>query len=130
MQAAKPLATYRRLRTEPHWRLMAGQKAPAVIALLQILLLQSEPVLPASVFIERLTEELDDLRTRGEDLPQSAQAYAADWLSEGYLIRRFPPGSTEESYELSAPAAPLPRFGSSRVSKLHGPPPRRAGWPW
>ena len=38
---------------------------------------------PASVFLERLTEELDDLRARGEDLPQTAQAYAADWLAEG-----------------------------------------------
>jgi hypothetical protein len=110
LQAARPLATYRRLRTEPHWRLMAGQKSPAVIALLQTLLLQSDAVLPASVFLERLTEELEDLRDRGEDLPQSAQAYAADWLSEGYLVRRFPPGSSEESYELSAPAAAAIRF--------------------
>jgi hypothetical protein len=110
MQAAKPLATYRRLRAEPHWRLVASQKAPAVAALLQVLLLQSESVLPASIFLERLSEELDDLRARGEDLPQTAQAYAADWLSEGYLVRRFPPGAHEECYELSSPAAAAIRF--------------------
>jgi hypothetical protein len=110
MQAAKPLATYRRLRAEPHWRLIASQKAPAVVALLQVLLLQSESVLPASIFLERLSEELDDLRARAEDLPQTAQAYAADWLSEGYLVRRFPAGANEECYELSGPAAAAIRF--------------------
>jgi hypothetical protein len=61
IQAAKPLATYRRLRVEPHWRLIASQKAPAVAALLQVLLLQSETVLSASIFLGRLSEELDDL---------------------------------------------------------------------
>jgi hypothetical protein len=110
IQAAKPLATYRRLRVEPHWRLIASQKAPAVAALLQVLLLQAETVLSASIFLGRLSEELDDLRARGEDLPQAAQAYASDWLSEGYLIRRFPPGANEECYELSGPAAAAIRF--------------------
>jgi hypothetical protein len=43
-------------------------------------------------------------------LPQTAQAYAADWISEGYLVRRFPPGAHEECYELSGPAAASIRF--------------------
>ena len=110
MKAAKPLATYRRLRAQPLWRLLSGQKAPAAISLLQVLLLDAETALPASVFLERLSEELDDLRARGEDLPQTAQADAADWLAEGYLIRRLPPGAYEESYELSASAAAAIRF--------------------
>lgn len=110
MKAAKPLATYRSLRSQPLWRLLAGQKAPVAVALLQVLLHDSEQLLPASVFLERLAEELEDLRARGEDLPQTAQAYAADWLAEGYLIRRFPPGASEESYELAASAAAAIRF--------------------
>jgi hypothetical protein len=110
VKAAKPLATYRCLRAQPLWRLPSGQKAPAAIALLQVLLLDSESALPASVFLERLSEELDDLRAWGEDLPQPAQAYAADWLAEKYLVRRFPPGAHEEVYELSAPATAAIRF--------------------
>ena len=95
------------------WRLLAGQKAPAAIALLQVLLFEPGQPVPASVFLERLEEEIEDLRDHGEDLPQPAQAYAADWLSEGYLVRRFPAGATEESYELSAPAAAAIRFVAS-----------------
>ncbi len=110
MKAAQPLATYRNLRSQPLWRLLAGQKATATIALLQVLLHDSEQILPASTFLERLSEELEDLRALGEDLPQNAQAYAADWLAEGYLVRRFPPGATEESYELATPAAAAIRF--------------------
>ncbi len=110
MKAAKPLATYKQLRDQPLWRLLSGQKAPAAIALLQVLLLDAEAAVPASVLVERLSEELDDLRARGEDLPQTAQAYIADWLEQRYLIRRFPTGAHEEVYELSAPAAAAIRF--------------------
>src|SRR5579863_599846 len=117
MKAAMPLATYRNLRSQPLWRLLAGQKAAAAIALLQVLLYDSEQPVPASVFLERLFEELEDLRARGEDMPQTAQAYAADWLAEGYLVRRFPSGANEESYELSAPAAAAIRF----IASLHAP---------
>src|SRR5437879_839025 len=110
MNAAKPIATYKRLREQPVWRILAAQKAPATIALLQVLLFEGKGTLAASAFIEQLNQELDDLRARGEDLPQTAQAYAADWLAEGYLVRRFPAGAAEESYELSAPAAAAIRF--------------------
>ncbi len=50
-------------------------------------------------------------------MPQTAQAYAAVWLAEGYLVRRFPSGANEESYELSAPAAAAIRF----IASLHAP---------
>jgi hypothetical protein len=117
MKAARPLAIYRGLRSQPLWRLLAGQKAPAALALLEALLYDSEQILPASVFLERLAAELEDLRQRGEDLPQTAQSYAADWLAEGYLVRRFPPGAGEESYELAAPAVAAIRF----LAGLHNP---------
>ena len=45
------------------------------------------------------------LRARGEELPQSAQAYVAEWLSQGWLTRRFPAGAVEEEFELTADAA-------------------------
>jgi hypothetical protein len=105
VKAEKPIATYRRMRTEPLWKLLASDNAPVVIGLLQTHLYESERRLPASTFIERIERDLEELRAQGADLPQTAQAYIATWLAEGYLERRFYTGSPEEEYELSASAA-------------------------
>ena len=59
---------------------------------------------------ERVSRELDALRSAGEDLPQSPQAYVADWLRQGWLVRRLPDAAPEETYELSADAAAALRF--------------------
>jgi hypothetical protein len=114
-RADKTIATYRRLRDQPLWRLLAADNGPAVLALLQTHLLEGDRSLPASIFYERLHRDLEDLRARGEDLPRTAQAYVADWLAAGYLERRFPPGATEEEYELSAAAAGALRFAAGLV---------------
>jgi len=53
---------------------------------------------------------LEELRALGDDLPQTAQAYVANWLSNGYLERRFPPGAAEEKYELSTATVAAIRF--------------------
>jgi hypothetical protein len=110
MKADKPIAVYRRLRSEPVWRLLASRHAPIVIGLLQAHLLDGEQRLPASIFHERIGRDLEDLRAQGEDLPQSAQVYVADWLREGYVERRYPAGAAEEEYELSAAGAAAIRF--------------------
>jgi hypothetical protein len=104
MKTYSRLATYQRLRQQPQWRLLAADHAPAVLALLGGLLLEGERTLPASMLHERLARELDELRLRGMDLPRTAQAYVADWLSAGWLERRFPEGGSEEVYELSTQA--------------------------
>ena len=72
-------------------------------------------MLLAPVIRERKGEHLsvfEELRAQGEDFPQTAQAYVASWLADGYLERRFPAGASEEEYELSTAAVEAIRFVS------------------
>ncbi|QJE00225.1 DUF3375 domain-containing protein [Massilia forsythiae] len=110
MKADKPLAIYRQLRTQPLWRLLAADTGPTVLALLQTHLYEDERSLPASILHERIERDLEQLRNRGEDWPQTAQLYVARWLGEGYLERRFPPGSKEEEYELATSTVDAIRY--------------------
>jgi len=61
---------------------------------------------------ERIGRDLEALRAQGDDFPQTAQAYIANWLAEGFLDRRFPPTASEEEYELSTAAVEAIRFVS------------------
>jgi hypothetical protein len=115
MKADKALATYQRLRQQPLWRLLAAPSGPAALALMQTHLYDNERSLPASIFHERIARELEHLRARGYDWPQTAQAYVAVWLAEGYLARRFPSGAPEEEYELSTATIEAIRFISGQV---------------
>jgi hypothetical protein len=115
MKAERLILAYQRLRGQPLWRLLVADHAPAIIALLQTHLLGTEQSVPASIFHERIDRDLEELRARGENLPQTAQAYVADWLRSGYLERRFPDGATEERYELSAAATSALRFVANLV---------------
>lgn len=115
MKADKTLATYRRLRQQPLWRLLAGLNGPTTLGLLQTHLYDDERSLPASIFHERIERELERLRGQGEEWPQPAQAYVAGWLAEGYVERRFPTGATEEQYELSAATVEAIRFVSGQI---------------
>lgn len=110
MKALRGAASLRNLREQPLWRLLAAIKGPVVIALLQSLFTETEKELPSSVLHERLTRDLDDLRAAGEELPQTTQAYVAEWLGQGWLTRRFPAGASEEEYELSSDALTALRF--------------------
>ncbi len=117
MKALRGAAALRNLRGQPLWRLLAADKAPLVIALLQELLLEGDKVLAASVLYERLGRALEDLRAADEELPQTAQGYVADWLGQGWLLRRLPAGASEEQYELSAEAAAAIRFVTSLLKR-------------
>ncbi len=117
MNSSKAIASYRRLRAQALWRLLAADSAPAVLALLQAHLLEEKRALPASVLFDRMERDLETLRSQGEDLPQSAQAYVASWLAAGYLVRRFPAGASEEEYELTAAAASAIRFVNSLIER-------------
>ena len=110
MKALRATAALRNLREQPLWRLLAATKAPAVIATLQSLFAETEKALPSSVLHERLARGLDALRSAGEDLPQTPQAYVAEWLNQSWLTRRFPAGASEEEYELSADTLTALRF--------------------
>ena len=118
MKADKSLATYRQLRSQPLWRLLAAANGPTVLALLEAHLYDSERSLPASILHERIERELERLRNRGEEWPQTAQQYVASWLADGYLERRFPPGSQEEEYELATATIQAIRFVSG-MAKPH-----------
>ncbi|KLU21648.1 hypothetical protein EOS_34560 [Caballeronia mineralivorans PML1(12)] len=113
MKARRTAAALDNLRNQPLWRLLAATKGPVFIALLQSLFLDVDKVLPSSVMHERLVREIDALRADGEELPQTAQAYVTEWLNNGWLSRRFPPGASEEEYELSADALTALRFVTS-----------------
>jgi hypothetical protein len=110
MKTLRAAAALRDLREQPLWRLLAAIKAPLVIALLQGLFSDGVKALPSSVLHERLGRDIDQLRATGEDMPQAPQAYVAEWLSQGWLTRRFPAGASEEEYELSADALSAIRF--------------------
>lgn len=113
MKADKTIAIYRRIRNQPLWRLLASTNGATVVGLLQSHLYEEERSLPASVLFDRLTLDLEDLRAQGDDFPQTAQAYVLNWLNDGYLARRFPPGATEEEYELSTATVEAIRFVSA-----------------
>nr|WP_314543527.1 DUF3375 domain-containing protein [uncultured Massilia sp.] len=115
MKADKSLATYRQLRNQPLWRLLAADTGPTVLALLQTHLYDNERSLPASILHERIERDLEQLRNRGEDWPQTAQLYIARWLADGYVERRFPPGSQEEEYELATSTVDAIRYVTGLV---------------
>jgi hypothetical protein len=110
VKAERVIAAYQRMRKQPLWRLLASVNGPIVIGLLQSHLYESERSLPASILHERIGRDLEALRAQGEDLPQTAQAYIANWLAEGCLERRFPAGAVEEEYELSTATVEAIRF--------------------
>jgi hypothetical protein len=68
------------------------------------------------VFQDRIARNLDELRAEGvAGLPQSAQAYIAQWLAAGYIERRLPAGAAEEQYELSSATITAIRFVASLI---------------
>ena len=58
MKADKAIATYRRMRNLPLWRLLASDNGPTVIGLLQSHLYENERSLPSSILRERIGRDL------------------------------------------------------------------------
>ena len=50
MKANKIITTYRRMQSEPLWRLLAADNSPIIIGLLQTYLYEDQKSLPASTF--------------------------------------------------------------------------------
>jgi hypothetical protein len=117
MKPLRGVAALRELRARPLWRLLAADKGAITIALLQHLLIDGDKVLLASALYERLGRALEELRGVGEDLPQTAQGYVAEWLGQGWLTRRLPAGAHEEQYELSADASAAVRFVTNLLER-------------
>jgi hypothetical protein len=113
MKLAKQIETYKRLREQSLWKLLAADHAPVVLALIGKHFLDGERRVPQSMLHERIEADLEQLRSDGADLPQRAQIYVSEWLSAGYLERYFPTGAHEEEYEITAAAAQAIRFINS-----------------
>jgi len=113
MNVAHLAESYLAQRAERVWKLLAADHGPLIVALLQSLFGDEEKTLVVSVAVERLTRDLELLRARGHALTQTAQAYLADWLGQGWLVRRFPTGAQEEVFELSAEASAALRWVAS-----------------
>lgn len=110
MKVSRTSGVLKKLRDQPLWRLLAASKSTTIIAVLHSLLMESDKVLPSSVLTTKLAETLNALRDAGEDFPQTAQVYIADWMREGWLTRRLAPGADQEEYELTPDASAAIRF--------------------
>jgi hypothetical protein len=109
MNIAHQVAVHQRLRGETAWQLLAGTNAPVAIGLLQAHLFGKERRLASSILNERITRDLEVLRSDGWDV-QTSQVYLGQWLAAGYLERSYEAGASEEAYELSAAAIQAIRF--------------------
>ncbi len=117
MKAAQQVITNQRLRAQSAWTLLMLDNAPVALGLLQVHLLDKEKRLPHSILLERLRQDLEQLRRHGVDLPQTPEAYLSSWLRAGYLVRSFHAGASEEEYSLSVQAVRAVQFIHSLESK-------------
>jgi hypothetical protein len=117
MKAHKAVEEFRRLRKRTAWDLLAAINAPEVLGILKTHLYDKERRLPASVFLERVGMDLEDMRARGDNWSSTSQQYVHYWLTNGYLERKLAPGAIEEDYELTPGAVDAIRFvtGMDRV---------------
>lgn len=115
MKTIRLAQTYKGLREKSLWRLLAAHDAPSIVAILQVHFMGDEKSIPASALHERVERDLEVLRSVGEDFSKTAQQYVMDWVRSGYLERRFPEGSNEEQYQLSASTVSAIRFISNVV---------------
>src|ERR1700730_4220454 len=62
LKSLRTVAALRNLRSQSLWRLLAADKSPVILAILQTLLLDNEKTLSSSILKERLTREIEQLR--------------------------------------------------------------------
>jgi hypothetical protein len=100
--------------------LLAADKGDLVIILLKTHLYDDQRVrvLGGAALEARIADGLAMLRRLGHDLPRPPREYLNQWVTDGYLIRRYPPGADEEEYELSAAALDAIRFVGNLVNPL------------
>lgn len=110
MKIIASTAAFTSLREGRIWTLLASDDAPRTLAIFQELFMGTERTLPQSVLLERVAEALDDLRARGQNIPQTAVSYVNYWRAKGWLSRVLRPSETEEEYSLTPEAATAVRF--------------------
>lgn len=110
MKSIQQITINRRLRRETAWKLLAADNAPEILGLLAVHLLEKERNLPSSILHERVNRDLESIRAKGDSMPQTVQVYISQWLSAGFLERRYESKDSEEVYELTAAAVQAIRF--------------------
>lgn len=110
MKSYRTIEALRRTRKAVVWNLLDANNAPEVIGILHTHLNGRERQLPASVLVERVELDFEELRAHGDHFPETAQQYIANWTNSGYLRCDRLPGSLEDVYELSAGAVAAIHF--------------------
>jgi hypothetical protein len=105
--AARDLSysTLRQRRTShAAWMLLCADHAPLILGFLaDTYLLPNVRTLTEPEFHDALEDYLDRRRTEHPgSYPKSPAAYSADWVSTGWLHKRYPPGSDTATYEPTA----------------------------
>ncbi|WP_084562667.1 DUF3375 domain-containing protein [Corynebacterium aquilae] len=100
---AHALTNQRLAESSPAWALLRADNGPIIAATLGHIFHAGRRSIEGSRLVEEVSDALEQLRTHFE-LPRTAIAYINDWVKQGYLIRRSPQRSTEETYELSTQA--------------------------
>ncbi|MCY4754905.1 DUF3375 domain-containing protein [Pelomonas aquatica] len=108
MSEASTVAQYqdlKRLRDAAAWKLLGADTAPLICtSLLSLFPTTGSRQLSAAVLHAKMDLVLEGLRSAGVEPTQSAQGYASDWVSNGWLRRDFPQGAQEEHYSLTVAA--------------------------
>lgn len=100
MSAVASVHRLTRLRERsPAWSLLRAEHSAVMLALLGQHFDRTTRRLPAPELFARLDADLQDLRDEGFELPRTGQAYCADWVRAGYLLRRPADGTREETLE-------------------------------
>jgi hypothetical protein len=107
------------LEDDPALGLLRAGLMPVLVAILSERLGGLERQVSSTEFLATLTDDLDDLRGLGFELPRTAQAYFADWIRSGVLVRRAGVGR-EELVELSPQAQIAVRFATGLDSRKSG----------
>ncbi|MEO7146603.1 MAG: DUF3375 domain-containing protein, partial [Terrimesophilobacter sp.] len=98
------------VETDATWRLLRSDNAPVIAALLGENLGGENRRLLAAELYEAIDHDLDTLRAHDFDLPQTAQAYCAEWRKAGFLVRRPAEEARGETFELAPGALGALRF--------------------
>src|SRR5690625_8021128 len=97
----RTLAHQRIAETHAAWSLLRAQNAHVVLAILEERLAGDQRRVPTPELFEQVTEDLEELRSAGFELPRTAQDYIADWRRAGMVIRRRSTEVRGETFELS-----------------------------
>lgn len=98
------------------WRLLRSDLAPVIAGILTEHLTGEQTRLDAAELHERIDSDLDELRARGFDLPQSAQGYLSAWRHAGFVLRRPTEESRGETFELTSAGLAALRFLEGRAA--------------